>query len=104
MRAALLGFIFLLQIISAQSQTLEDFMRTVVFLRHDVIETNTGRVQSYKSGSGLLILQNGHPYLATAKHVAAELAFTTNDWVVTALDNRKSTNPSRNKWCDMASS
>jgi hypothetical protein len=95
---------------SAQSQDLNAFSQCVVFLHHDFIQTTTTPQGTFqvglrkpgtqafvpnilsKSGSAILLTARNHGYLATAKHVATDMTFTGDDWLVTGSANGMSTN------------
>ena len=91
------------------AQTIEEVSKSVVYLRHDDIETFTETYanqkrtlevwlklpetdvfrpkMSSKGGTGFLIGRASRYYLVTAKHVAVELGFNDKDFLITGLQD-----------------
>lgn len=91
-----------------QAQNLDEISKTVVFLRHDFVETVSNEKGTFEvwlklpntnaffpkitsvSGTGFLVGHSNHLYLVTAKHVASDIGFTENDKIIIGLQNGKS--------------
>jgi hypothetical protein len=109
-RLEILLIVTLLCFVTAKihAQDLDGISKTVVFLRHDFIETVSNEMGTFEvwlkqpntnsffpkissvSGTGFFVVHSNHLYLVTAKHVANDMRFSERDQVVIGMQNGKS--------------
>src|ERR1035437_635679 len=91
-----------------QAQNLDEISKTVVFLRHDFVETVSNEKGTFEvwlkqpntnsffpkissvSGTGFFVAHSNYLFLVTAKHVANDMRFSESDQVVIGMQNGKS--------------
>ena len=95
-------------IANIHAQDLDEISKTVVFLRHDFIETVSNEKGTFEvwlkqpntnsffpkissvTGTGFFVAHSNHLFLVTAKHVANDMRFSESDQVVIGMQNGKS--------------